>query len=298
MGSLILGPGSLGLLFAAQLSRTGPVNLLGHPGTPVTEFQGEICHTDATCQTIRLPLQGSDAPLPDNPTLLLVTTKATATLEALADLLPRLSRTLPVVLLQNGMGSQQAVAARFPEHAIMAATTTEGANRPRPDQVVHAGQGETWLGALTATAEDQLDSTAGRLRQAGFRTEISNDINARLWHKLAVNAGINPFTALLQVKNGDLPGQPFFREQVDALCREIAAVAKADGVPMTAVDLARRIHDVCAATADNISSMLQDTQAGRNTEIDFINGYIIRRGEALGIDTPVNRELTERVSLL
>ncbi|MDX1589346.1 MAG: 2-dehydropantoate 2-reductase [Oleiphilaceae bacterium] len=294
MHSLVLGPGALGLLFAARLAALGEVTLIGrdsHQGP----FKGEVRWSDGSSTPMTLPRIGPDQTLPDPVSLLMVTTKAQHSLEALRPLLPTVPATVPVVLCQNGMGSQQAVADAFPQRPILAATTTEGANRSGPGRVVHAGAGETWLGPLTDSAGEQAPWLADRLREAGFEASACRNIQERLWQKLAVNAGINPFTALLDVPNGQLPRSAFFRERIGPLCREISAVAREEGFVMTPEALETRILAVCHSTSENISSMLQDIRAGKPSEIDFINGYIVRRAQALGIATPVNRELVSGV---
>lgn len=301
MHSLVLGPGALGLLFAARLASLGEVTLIGRGNTgnqTPGAFNGGIQWQDGRSAPLALPRIGPEDPLPSQVSLLLVSTKAQDTLAALRPVLPSLPCSVPVLLCQNGLGSQQAVAEAFPDRPILAATTTEGAHRPGPDQIIHAGQGETWLGPLTDSAAAPAPWLAEQLRKAGFSAFHCQDIENRLWQKLAVNAGINPFTALLDIPNGHLPRSPFFQQRIGPLCREISAVAREDGIDLVPEYLEERILGVCRDTAENISSMLQDIRAGRPSEIDFINGFITRRGQALGIATPVNQTLVRGVKEL
>jgi len=231
--------------------------------------------------------------------LLLVTTKAGDTLAALNDWLPRVPENTPVVLLQNGLGSQQAVAERWPGRPILAASTTEGANRPSPDVLVHAGVGDTWVGALTASAANHKAGVVQQLAASGLKVHAEANILQRLWQKLVVNAGINPFTALLDCPNGDILGSSLFQHNIDGLCAEMSLLLQAEISESIAPEVLReKIETVARSTASNTSSMRADVSAGRKTEIDFINGYLVQCGKCQGIATPVNQMLTERVQAL
>lgn len=231
--------------------------------------------------------------------LLLVTTKAGDSIASLEAWLPRIPEDTPVVLFQNGLGSQQSVAERWPERPILAASTTEGANRPSPDVLVHAGAGDTWVGALTASAAEHTTRVVQQLAKTGLRVHAEENILRRLWQKLVVNAGINPFTALLDCPNGDILGASLYKQNIDGLCHEISLLLQAETREIIApVILQERIEAVAKNTASNTSSMRADVRAGRKTEIDFINGYLVQCGKRHDIATPVNQMLVERVQAL
>lgn len=228
--------------------------------------------------------------------LLLVTTKATDVMAALQPAVGKLPERCPIVLFQNGLGSQQAVAARWPHRPILAASTTEAANRPSPDWLVHAARGTTWVGGLTDAGTVVATTVAHHLAETGLDVAGEDSILERLWDKLAVNAGINPFTAILDCRNGDILGSPLFLDHIDTLCEELASLRKAEGLsPCAPEQLKRTIERVARQTAANTSSMRGDVLAGRATEIDYINGYVVARCRELGLDAPVNRMLTDRV---
>jgi 2-dehydropantoate 2-reductase len=234
-----------------------------------------------------------------DPVLLLVTTKAGDAQAALDPVLQHLDQRVPVVLFQNGLGCQQAIADRWPDRPILAASTTEGANRPDPYLLVHAGRGQTWVGGLTDAGRRCTPQAVEQLAASGLVVHGEADINQRLWGKLAVNAGINAFTAILDCPNGDILAHPFFLEQIDGLTEEIANVMALEAShPLSAKDIKTRIENVAISTEKNTSSMRSDRQQGRKTEIDVINGYIADRGQALGIATPVNQMLTRQVKEL
>lgn len=290
----ILGAGSLGRLWAATLP-AGQVAFVPRPQTP----------PESPCYRFH-PVKGEPVPTSvpwlrpsQRPDLLLVTTKAGDTFSALQSALPSIPESTPVVLFQNGMGSQQKVAEHWPERPILAASTTEGANRPTPDTLIHAGLGQTWVGALSKTAERHLETVTERLTHSGLTVTPETDIVARLWHKLVINAGINPFTAIMDCVNGDILAHPFYLQWIDPLCQEISEVSRSSGNPAESPPaLRRRIEAVAHSTAANTSSMRADVIAGRPTEIDYMNGYLSELGQRLGIETPVNQMLTEQVKQL
>ena len=323
----ILGAGSMGRLWAAllppsccgflprldsfsqtaELSSSAPEDGAGHrggfsrpEGTPETRCEYALIRPASpdigVARTfVSLPWLHSAADMG----LLLVTTKAGDTLSALEGWLPHIAEDTPVVLFQNGLGSQQAVAERWPERPVLAASTTEGANRPEPDVLVHAGTGDTWVGPLTDSASAATESVVQWLAQSGLQVHTENSIVQQLWQKLVVNAGINAFTALLDCPNGAIVDAPLYRQTIDELCTEIAALLQADTGERTAPQALReRIEAVAKSTASNTSSMRADANAGRKTEIDFINGYLVQCGQRHGIATAVNQMLVQRVQAL
>ena len=304
----ILGAGSLGRLWAGYLPSGAAVFLARET---MNEMVGAETPQANQSDTLHYQLQipGSDqrrhcaVPVLSaealQPTALLVTTKAGDTLSALQAQLPSLPPSLPIVLFQNGMGSQSAVVDTWPDHPVLAATTTEGANRPEANVVIHAGIGETWIGGLNDAGTQAAPDVVKALQVSGLKLHCEPDIESRLWQKLVVNAGINPFTAILNCPNGDILDAPLFLGHIDALCEEISQVMAVDA-PQTldASAIKERIVAVATSTARNTSSMRSDRLNGRRTEIDVINGYIVKCAERFDIPTPVNRKLVQQVKEL
>jgi len=290
----ILGAGSLGRLWAATLP-AGQVAFVPRPEQPGGQLNYRF-----------RPLQGSEYParIPwltpaCHPTLLLVTTKAGDTLSALESTLTTLPQDTPIVLFQNGLGTQQRIAELWPDRPVLAASTTEGANRPKPDLTVHAGQGETWIGALNSVGQAHVPRVVDQLKQSGLNVHAEPDILSRLWQKLVINAGINAFTAILNCPNGEILQHTFYQQWIDPLCLEISELLRAAGQPDQSPGALREIiESVAHKTSANTSSMRADVLAGRSTEIDFINGYLARLGQQYKIATPVNQMLTEQVQQL
>ncbi|WP_418141817.1 2-dehydropantoate 2-reductase [Marinobacter sp. MA] len=291
----ILGAGSLGRLWGAMLP-AGGIAFIARPGEP----------TGASVDYRFRPFEGpeSQVRIPflqpgHEPELILVTTKAGDTLDAVAGVINQFAIDTPILLFQNGLGSQQAVAEQWPERPILAASTTEGANRPESGLLVHAGTGDTWVGPMTSPAKATVRKAVTMLATSGLNIHPETDIVQRLWQKLIINAGINPYTAILDCPNGKILDAPLYQSTIDQLCLELSQLMDAAvRIRQTPDALRERIEQVARNTAGNTSSMRADVQRGRRTEIDFINGYVAKLGKELGIETPVNQMLTERVQQL
>jgi 2-dehydropantoate 2-reductase len=185
--------------------------------------------------------------------------------------------------LQNGIGNLEQLQDVLGSERASLGVTTVGATLLGPGHVRVGGTGPTYL-----VASDRLAHLMGILHQAGFEMEQVQDLEGLIWGKLAVNAGINPLTALLQIPNGELLKRPDARYLMLAAAREAAAVATAKGIVLSPTDPESHIVDVAWRTAENHSSMYQDIQRGAPTEIDVICGAIVKEGQRFRVPTPVN----------
>lgn len=252
---------------------------------------GVIVQTGAGEDTIALRAGGPAAGGPISH--LLVTTKAYDVGDALAGIAHRLTDGATIVLLVNGMGLAETVRAHYPAARLLCATTTEGAYRLGPRHIRYAGQGDTRVGGADAppTWFDDFSRRVPRCRW-------DDDIDSALWDKLAVNCVINPLTALHHCNNGELARRPALRDAVETLVSEVAQVSYAAGFTRTAQTIGETAAAVIAATAANRSSMLQDIDRGRRTEIDYITGYLLRVADRYGIPAKHNAALYEEVKAL
>ena len=194
-----------------------------------------------------------------------------------------------VCSLQNGLGNE-AILAEHVDATVLAGTATYGALLREPGVVECTGVGDVVVGSRDGGPSAMADRVGSAFEAAGLRTIVAEDMPRRLWKKLAINAGINATTALARVENGALvdgPATPIAR----TAARETARVATQAGVDLAEETAAEAVESVAAATASNDSSMLQDVQAGRQTEIEAINGVVAERGSEHGVETPVNATL-------
>lgn len=280
----ILGGGSLGLLWAARCAQAGiDCRLILRTPQAVAEWQARDNHLlleqHGQLSQLQVPCELAAAPSPI--TRLVVATKAWATAEAMNSLAPRLQPDSQLLLLQNGLGSQQGVSARFPAMRVLYGSVTDGAWKRSVNHVVWAGVGRTLIG-------DPLQQPAPAWLRTLSKADISwqwePDILAVLWKKLAINCAINPFTALHDCANGEVPARagPAFAP----LLAEMHALLVSQGVQLALAELQQQVLDVIQATAANSSSMRQDLRAGRRTEVDFILGYACRTAQQARLDTP------------
>lgn len=296
----VLGAGSIGCLFAAYLSRAGhAVTLILRDNDAVEALRraGGIglqlpngTQQTADCAAISLDELDGAKSIPIS--RVLVCTKAHQTQDAITALRPGLDDKPLLVLLQNGMGVRERIQPLLPAATIAQAITTEGAWRHSAFEVVHAGLGQTLVGNSGTAAGDE--TVAASLRCA---LEIQTDatLAKRQWLKLAVNCVINPLTALLECRNGELLNRPDIPLQVQHLCLELHAVAAACGQELPLGQLRQTVFDVMRSTAANQSSMWQDLQRRRLTEIDFINGYVVRQGKTHAIACPTHEAMLQAI---
>ncbi len=265
----VLGAGSLGTLWAARLARAGlPVKLILRDTARLQAYQaagGLTLVEQGEAQHYAVPGETVDSSGPID--RLLVACKAYDAESAVAQLAPRLAPNAELILLQNGLGSQDAVAARVPQARCIYASSTEGAFREDDWRVVFAGHGHTWLGdASHPTPPIWLDD----LSAAGIPHEWSTDILTRLWRKLALNCAINPLTVLHDCRNG---GLQHHHCEVATLCAELSELLERCGQPAAAQNLQQEVERVIQATAANYSSMYQDVANQRRTEISYLLGH-------------------------
>ncbi|SEL32525.1 ketopantoate reductase [Pseudomonas sp. NFIX51] len=265
----ILGAGSLGTLWATRLARAGlPVRLILRDQSRLQAYQaagGLTLVEQGQASFHAIPGETVDRPEPI--TRLLVACKAYDAQQAVSQLVSRLTPDAELVLLQNGLGSQDAVAAQVPQARCIYASSTEGAFRDGDWRVVFAGHGYTWLGdASHPTAPFWLDD----LSASGIPHEWSADILTRLWRKLALNCAINPLTVLHDCRNGGLLQHHC---EVAMLCVELRELLERCGQPAAAENLQQEVERVIQATAANYSSMYQDVASRRRTEISYLLGH-------------------------
>lgn len=287
----ILGAGALGSLWATRLARAGlPVRLILRSAQRLDEYQragGLGLRENDNLERFDIP-----AELPDAPTTirrLLVACKAYDAEAAVSRVAARLVPGGELLLLQNGLGSQQAIAERWPQARCIFVSSTEGAYRETDFQVLFAGRGQNCLGDPHGGA---APAWLSELDLAGIAQTWSTEILSRLWRKLALNCAINPLTVLHDCRNGELLQHP---AQLAALSEELGRLLVASGQPAAANDLENEVLRVIEATAANYSSMHQDVRLGRRTEIAYLLGHACATAQTLGLPTPKLHALHQRL---
>ena len=290
---VVLGAGAMESLVVARLAMANAdVTLLGRPSDHLERVARdglELVENEGSRR--RVPLRAVAAPdAAAGADLLVVLVKSWATAEAVTPLCPHLPPTATVVTLQNGLGNAAALRAALgpdaPPRELVVGVTAQAAMREAPGRVHHTGAGPTAVGRPDGAVTPALTAAAA-LVAAGLPTVAVPDIERWVWRKLAVNAAINGPTALAGVANGARVADPDLLAAAAILAAEVAAVARARGLRIDRVGAA--VEEIARDTAANRSSMLQDIEAGEQTEVDAIYGVMIAEAERLGIGVPASR---------
>jgi 2-dehydropantoate 2-reductase len=291
----VIGPGAIGLFFGSLLSRLGlDVRFLDKSKERAAYLnrQGLLFEEAGTGKRSPLKVTSNAASIGPSD-LVLVCVKSYDT-ESAASLLPSLIHQNTLVLtLQNGLGHVEVLKKALPERQIVIGVTFHGVTLVETGHIRHAGEGPTYIGSFLPDERmsGQLAKLAEILTAAGLATEAVDNIEEIVWDKLFVNIGINALSALTRLKNGDLIKSPEIQNLMAMAITEALAVARGKGLRANpkAVEKGKA---ACLATAENRSSMLQDVLNKKRTEIEAINGAVVKEGKALGIATPTNKVLT------
>ncbi len=200
--------------------------------------------------------------------------------------------------LQNGLGNIELIKEVIGDSNVIAGTTAHGATMLGPGKMRHAGSGKTIIGELDGGTSERIQRVAQALKKAGMETELSHNVLGLVWDKLLVNVGINALTGITRLHNGALLEHPEIEELLEDAVTEGNKVAQAKGIKLSFPDPVTHTKEVCIATGANKSSMLQDVLNHKKTEIDMINGAVVREGEKVGVATPVNKTLTNLIKFI
>lgn len=290
MRVVVVGAGAMGSWLGALLARAGDdVTLVARqPHVEAIRALGLVVDGKTEVHArVKATTRADEASVPD---LLVLSVKAYDTARAMREAAPLLGQRTMVLSMQNGLGNVERIAEHVDARRVFAAVTTHGVTFLEPGHVRHAGVGYFRVGS-PAGEHARAAAIAEHLRATGLDVEASERIVGELWAKVIVNASINPLTAITGLANGALLRVPHLRDLMQRVVEEAVDVARAEGVPLPEEDMLLRARRVAELTAANKSSMLQDIERGRPTEIDAICGELVERGARHGVDTPVNLTL-------
>ena len=306
----ICGVGAIGSLWASALTHRGfRVTLLLKDAAQLAQYQaagGIRVSEDEDLSFVKAEALVPSNRLDTKIKHLLVCCKSYATIEAILPWRQHLADDAQIVLLQNGMGSAQALQRALPKANIYCATSTDGAWRKGPFDVVRAGKGETLIGsfsdhlheaeipnAMQTLLQMSHVSADGKDQLPTLNIAWHTDIRTPMWHKLAINSVINALTAVYQCANGELINHPQGRPRLQQLCIETQDVMARLGIAPMGQGLLKTALRILQQTALNKSSMLQDCQAGRPTEVEAINHYIIEQGALYHLPCAGHKQVCE-----
>jgi 2-dehydropantoate 2-reductase len=298
---LILGAGALGSLWGARLSLTDArVSLLSTNREHIQAIrQRGLIVEELDGSTPCYPVDAHDHPrsLGGVPDLVLVVVKTYSIDHAVSGIIGHCGPGTLFLTLQNGIGNWERIARLVGKESVLVGTTSQGSAMIEPGRVRHGGNGPTFLGEPQGPPSPRVQSLVELFQRAGFKTEARDRMEQLIWEKLHANVGINAITALTGIRNGFIAETPVAGELCRAAVEEAMLVARARGFEIAA-DMVERVLAIAQATARNRSSMGQDVDRRKQTEIDAINGAIVAFGEQVHVSTPVNRTLTQLVKTL
>ena len=299
----VIGTGALACVYAARLAGHAEVSMYGswaagvaairEKGVHVVEPDGRLWRADVPVYTPVDFQPSEEAPgasregaggAADVALVLVKSYQTPRVAEWAAELL---SEDGIALTLQNGLDNYEALVDEVGEPRAAVGVTYNGAMLLAPGEVRHVAHNTSYLGRTEGNAA-RIEALAAVFERAGFETEVGEEIEARLWGKAVVNAAINPLTALWRVPNGALLASADRRWLIARLVEEAANVARARGIALPFEEPVAYTESIARSTAANRSSMLQDVERGRPTEIDSINGIIISEGKRLNVQVGVN----------
>lgn len=288
----VLGAGAVGCYYGGMLARAGHrVTLIGRP-QHVQAIQANGLRMQTLSFDEAVPLAAStEASALADADLVLFAVKSTDTETAGAQMREHLQPGALVLCLQNGVDNAERLRAVLPGVSVAAAVVYVATEMAGPGHLRHHGRGE-----LVIEPSPRSDTVAQVLIAAGVPTMISDNVRGALWAKLILNCAYNALSAVGRLPYGELVQRPGVRDVMRDAVDECCAVATADGVTLPG-DVDAAVRRIAETMPTQLSSTAQDLMRGKPSEIDFLNGYVVRRGDALGVPTPANRVLWAVVKL-
>jgi len=288
----VMGAGAVGCYYGGMLARAGhAVTLIGREQhVQAVKRDGLLLDTQSFREHV--PLQAStEASAVQGAQLVLFCVKSTDTESAAAQIAPHLAPDAVLLSLQNGVDNAERAQARVPQRVVPAVVyvATEMAG---PGHVKHHGRGELVIGPSPAS-----DGLVALFAAAGVPVQVSDNVAGALWAKLILNCAYNAMSAIVQQPYGRLVQGEGVEGVMRDVVNECLAVAQAAGVVVVG-DTWQAVQRIAQTMPTQFSSTAQDLQRGKRSEIDHLNGFIVRRGAALGVATPVNRALHSLVRLI
>lgn len=296
----VLGAGAVGSYYGGMLARAGaPVTLVGRRAH-VDAIRRDGLLLDAQTFKEHVKVDASTDPAAvAGAQFVLFCVKSGDTESAGRAMAPHLARGATVVCLQNGVDN--AVRLRpLVDAEVVAVVVYVGAEMGGPGHVRHLGRGDLVVGDRpdAAGAARRASAVAALFERAGVTCRVSPNVDGELWTKLIMNCAYNAACALSRLPYGKMIATPWARELMPKIVAEVVAVAQADGVRLDTERLLERMWNIGETMPGQMSSTAQDIALGKPTEIDSLNGFVARRGAALGVPAPVNATLHALVKLL
>ncbi len=293
MNVAVLGAGAVGCFYGGMLARAGHrVTLIGR-AQHVQVFNAQGLRMQTLSFDEAVPVGAStEAAAVAGADLVLFAVKSPDTESAGEQMRPHLKPGALVLCLQNGVDNAERLRGVLPGVDVAAAVVYVATEMAGPGHLRHHGRGE-----LVIEPSRRSDEVAQALVAAGVPTEVSDNVRGALWAKLILNCAYNALSAVGHIPYGELVLRPGVLEVMRDVVAECRVVAAADGVTLPG-DVDAAVRRIAETMPTQFSSTAQDLMRGKPSEIDHLNGYVVRRGAALGVPTPANRVLWAVVKLV
>lgn len=293
----VLGAGAMGSIFGGYLAEAGEdvilldvwrehVEAINSRGLHITGVSGD------RYIRVRAATDAKDVGTVD---LVILAVKVYDTEDAITRFSSIFTPDTILLTIQNGLIDVKMLEQLSGTSCVLVGVTGHGATVLGPGEVYHAGRGKTVVGDPRGGITEEVKRVVEMLNKANLEAEASPDVRGVVWTKLMANVGINPVTALTRLRNGEIIEDPGTRGIVEMAVREAYEVAKTLKIKLLVDDPIAYVIDIAKKTATNKSSMLQDIERQRPTEIDVINGAIVRIGKQVGVSVTVNEILTNLI---
>ncbi len=295
---LMVGAGSVGGFFGAYLAKNNPnVSFLLRPKTlAAVQQNGLTIRSAAGSFTVR-PRAASDPRELPTPDLIILSVKAYDLEEVMAQLLPVMTDQTVVLTLQNGVDTEDRLIARLRRDCVVGGVAFIYSKIAAPGVIDHYKKGAVMIGEMMGHKSPRLWAVAEIFKQANIPCQLTDDIRRSKWEKMCWNCVFNPLTVIIDDRVAKALDHPEMLRVIHQIVGEVAAVAAGVKVPL-ASDMAEQVLRWTQEIRDIHTSMYDDWKAGRPTEIDYLNGYVVKLGREIGIPTPLNEALTAMVKTI
>ena len=297
MKIVIIGAGALGCLYGAALSEHNDVLMLDIDKKQVDAINGygiKLVGSDGKIQTYKNVKAAMSGEVNEPAEMVFVMTKSAATEKALQTNRALFGEDTITVTLQNGAGNDRKIATVANAEKIVLGLDTHYCVSIGGGIVRHHGTGLTTIGSAVNN-EDVINTVAGVLGESGFQVDVNREIQRIIWNKLFINVSINAFTAITNTPVSYMIHDQHAWNFTKRLVYEAVAVAEEDGVYFSRREVMQMLREYCENRGESYSSMYRDFQAGRKTDIDAINGEIVKLGHQYDISVPYNALIVDLI---
>jgi 2-dehydropantoate 2-reductase len=298
MWAVVMGGGAMGAVFASALSRGGASVSIVDPSSPlVAKLRADglrVTDPDRSTKTFAIAAS-TEAPRGRTASHVLFAVKSQHTRAAATMAADVIGPGTVLVTIQNGWGNDRVLYDAYPDNPIVLGVTYSSATVLAPGDVHFTARGRTMLGGNSKAALAEARTLGVALESGGLPCDVTADARSEGWRKLVLNAAILPPSAILGITMGDLGKSRDLQPLVAALTAEAVAVGKAEGLSVDLDERRAAIDRLLEGAGSGKASMLQDLEAGRQTEIDAINGAVVELGKRHGVPTPTNEVMVALV---